>query len=117
MTAPYSTWTWRVGSTEPIEFQLTADGEAVDLSGVTSVEIRLRAGDLAPSVDYDTVTNPTKLAITDATEGKVTFYPGAAEFALVEGHYNAFFWVTDGAGRIASYPTGANFVIRVLEAF
>src|SRR3990170_4253644 len=60
MTAPYSTWTWRVGSTEPIEFQLTADGEAVDLSGVTSVEIRLRAGDLAPSVDYDTVTNPPK---------------------------------------------------------
>ena len=117
MTAPYSTWTWRVGSTEAVEFQLTADGDPVDLAGVTSVEIRLESHDGAPVADYDTVANPTKLAITDAVNGKVTFYPGAAEFALVEGHYNAFFWVTDGAGRVASYPTGANFVIRVIRNF
>jgi len=117
MTAPYSTWTWRVGSTEPIEFQLTADGEVVDLSAVTSVEVRFEAHDGSPLSNYDTVANPTKLAITDAVNGKVTFYPGAAEFALTEGHFNAFFWVTDGAGRIASYPTGANFVIRVIRNF
>jgi len=117
MTAPYSTWTWRVGSTEPIEFQLTADGTAVDLSAVSKVEMRIQAHDGAPLASYDTVANPTKLAITAATTGKVTFYPGAAEFVLTEGHYNLFFWVTDGAGKIVSYPTGANFIIRVIANF
>ena len=116
MAAPYTTWTMRVGSTEPIEFQLTADGVAVNLTGVTSVEIRLERADTGAVTSYLNTVNPTRLAITDAANGKVTYYPLAADHPLAAGHFDVYFWVIDGAGYKISYPTGIDFVIRMIAA-
>ena len=116
MTAPYTTWTWRIGSTEPIEFQLTADGDPADLSAITQVEIRLKPADGSAVIAYNTVTHPARLAVTGAPTGLVTFYPLANELTLAQAACDVFFWVTDGASRIIPYPTGQNFVVRVIAA-
>jgi len=116
MTAPYSTWTVRVTSTEPIEFQLTADGVAVNLTGVTSVEIRLERADTLAVTSYLSTDASPKISVTDAANGKVTFSPGASEWVLAAGHYKVYFWVIDGSSKKISYPTGQNFIIRVIAA-
>ncbi len=122
MTQPYNTWTVRAGSTEPIEFELSGDGVAVSLLGVTLVELRLKNGSTGAVTSFLSTAGSPKVVVTDAANGKVTFYPAAAsgdtqaDLVLSAGHYNAFFWVTDAAGKKISFPTAANFVIRMIAA-
>ena len=117
MSQPYNTWTVRAGTTEPIEFQLTGDGLAVSLDGVTSVEIRLRRADLLTVLSYLNTTNPTRLAITSVPDGKVTYYPLSTDLLLAAGHYDVFFTVIDAASRPIPFPTGTDFKIRIVPTF
>src|SRR3989304_6350691 len=116
MPQPYSTWTVRAGSTEPIEFELSGDGVPVSLDGVTSVEMRLKNGTTGLTTSFLSTAQTPKVVVTDAANGRVTFYPAAAvgqtpaDLVLSAGHYQAFFWVTDAAGGVWSDPSGGTSV-------
>jgi len=117
MPQPYKDWTWREGSSEPIEFQLTADDEPANLTGYQKVEIRIKPEDDNTVLSFDTVSDPTRIVVTDAATGAVTFFPLASgEFELAAAHYELFFWVTDASGKIISFPTDRNFILHVMKA-
>lgn len=115
MAAPYRTWTARDNSTEPIEFQLTRDGVATNLTGITSITLQMKNVATGAWTPYPNTGGSPKLAVTDAANGKVTFSPAAGDLAFSAGSYECFFWVVDGAGKSVSFPTDQNFSIRMID--
>lgn len=109
------------GVTDPVVFTLldidpdTDEGTAVDLSGVTLIDMRIRTRDEGTSFNYDT--DGAYLAITDETEGEVTFYPLGTEFDYDEKWYNAYFMVTDASGKKTRFPSSGVVQIVVVEGF
>ena len=106
-------WTVREGSTEPIVFVLYDGASVYNLTGNQDLEIRL-----VPRAGGSTKTwtkSDSELAITDASNGEVTFYPGADDLAFSDQSYDVYFWVTDSSGYLISFPSNAAFVIQMLD--
>lgn len=92
----------KVGATESLDFQLTADKIPINLAGC-SVEIRLKFDDNT-TVDYNTDRDTDRLKITDVSDGKVRFLPLSTTFSSIDKSADMFFWVTDAAKRITAFP-------------
>lgn len=109
--------------TDPVSFTLLnidpddRDGTAVDLTGVTLVDMRLQSEDETVTFNYDTVNDPSRLAITDAVNGVVGFTPLGTEFDEAEKWYKAFFMVTDASGAVIRFPSEGIFQIEVIKYF
>ena len=87
------------GTTANLDFVLTADGAAVNLTGST-VTLVLS--------DKDGTAIPTTgdVSVVTAAEGKVRYAPDAADLASSTSPYRARFKVTDASSQIAYYPSG-----------
>ena len=112
------------GVTDPIYFTLldidedTRDGRtAVDLTGVTLVDMRIRSEDETQLFNYDTTNDPARLSISDITGGIVKFTPLGTEFDFAEKWYNAFFHVTDASGAVIRFPSEGYFQLETVEYF
>lgn len=116
-----ATYTIREGVTDPVVFELQSldidseDATAVDLTGVTLVDVRFRTKDKSTPINFDD--GGAQVAITDAVNGKVTFTPGAADFDSSEQWYEGFIRVTDAGSNIIDFPSDGHFEWVVLEAF
>jgi len=109
----YTEWTIREGSSEPVVFVLYDGSSVYNLTGATPVEIRLvpRAGGATLSF----TTSDSELAVTDASNGEVTFYPATDTLAYSDQAYDVYFKVTDSSGYIVYFPSNAAFVIQMLD--
>ena len=85
------------GWTEPINYQLLADGVAQNLTGMTVALVGYQnAGKLFPFGG--------SVSVTDAVNGKVVFTPAAADLVAKGSPYNIRWKVTDSLGKIAYFP-------------
>lgn len=108
----------REGTTSVITFQLLSDKAPINLTGVNKVELVLvPQNGTGTAVDYDTTTNPTVLAITAATLGKVTYTPQAADLSFANSPYKCFFWVFTTSTVKYSVPAKEEFIVEVSNDF
>jgi len=87
------------GWTGNIDYQLKADGIAVNLNGLT-VSIVARKQDGAA------ITLTGTLTITDEPTGKVRFAPGATDILAASSPCQVRFKVTDGFSKVTYFPSG-----------
>lgn len=87
------------GWTDDLDFQLTANGVAVNLTGMT-VTLELKGND---DVAVDTAGDVT---VFDAADGKVRYNPDGADLVNAKNPYRAHWKVDDGGGKIAFFPSG-----------
>ena len=109
----YTEWTVREGSTEPIVFILYDGSTVYNLTGNTDVEIRL-----VPRASGETISfskSDSELAVTDASNGEVTFYPAADTLAFSKQAYDVYFTVTDSSGYLVAFPSSAAFVLQMID--
>ena len=88
------------GTTANMDFTLTADGAAVNLTGATVVLV-------LSDKDGTAVTTTGDVVVVTAAEGKVRFAPDAADLDASLSPYRARFKVTDSGGQISYYPNTA----------
>lgn len=90
---------------------LKSDGVAVNLLGATVKFIMKKAGAVEAKVN-------SAATVTDAAGGAVE-YAWVATDTDKEGDYNGEFEVTDGAGKISTFPNGHDgidyFTIEITE--
>jgi hypothetical protein len=91
------------GWTVPLDFQLKDDNVAVNLTGMT---VALVLQDNNGVV----ITPAGTTSIFDAVTGKVRFSPAAADLVASKSPYTARWKVTDGAGKVAFFPSGTDDV-------
>lgn len=116
-----SDYTTREGATEPIVVVLKQKSAAgvisvFNLTGLTEVVLHLKNKDGTAS-SFSTIANPTKLAITNAAAGEVTFTPAASDLTNAGERYKGFFRVTLASGSYADFPNGSEFEIYVRQNF
>ena len=87
------------GTTANMDFVLTADGAAVNLTGATVTLV-------LTDKDGTAVTTTGDVSIVTAADGKVRYAPDAADLVASTSPYRARFKVTDSGGQIAYYPSG-----------
>ena len=107
-------WTIREGSTEPVVFVLYDGDDPYSLTGYTSVQMRLVPRDQGTTLTF--TDTDSELSVTDAANGEVTFYPGAATLDYDDRGYDVYFWVTDGNGYKISFPSSHEFPVKMLSA-
>ena len=87
------------GTTANLDFVLTADGTAVNLTGAT---VTLVLSDK----DGTAISTLGDVSVVTAAEGKVRFAPDAADLSASVSPLRARFKVTDASSQIAYYPSG-----------
>jgi hypothetical protein len=118
-----ASFTLRETITDPIVFTLksvdpdTGVATAVDLTGVTKVELRLKSRDGSENLSFATDDEIPQLEVSDAENGEVTFSPGASDLDASEGQYDGYFKVTDAGGKIISFPSDESFQFVVIKAY
>lgn len=114
------------GVTEPVPIVLlsidrdTGEGSAVDLTGATLVDMRIRSaldGTAVVPFSYDSTADPTRLVLTDLSNGLITFNPLGTEFSFSEGWYECYFIVTDASGFKIRFPNDGVVPIEIVQAF
>ena len=85
------------GTTANMDFTLTADGAAVNLTGATVVLV-------LSDKDGTAVTTTGDVTVVTAADGKVRYQPDAADLDASLSPYRARFKVTDSSSQIAYYP-------------
>lgn len=94
------------GQTAPIDYQLTADGAAFDLTGCTvTLLARTQAG--------ATVTFTGTVALLDEDQGKVRFSPAANDLVESAVQYFVRFRIVRADSKIDFFPTGEREVWHV----
>ena len=87
------------GTTANLDFRLTADGSAVNLTGATvTLVLRDKTG--------TAVTTTGDISVISATGGTVRYAPDATDLVASVSPHRARFKVTDSGGQIAYYPSG-----------
>lgn len=119
-----ATFTIREGITDPITFTLkeidpdTGVASAVDLTGVTKVDLRLRSRDGTDSMNFASTDASPQVAVSATpTDGQVTFTPADGDFNDAYQQYEGYFEVTDASGSLISFPSDENFTLVVIGEF
>lgn len=113
----------REDSTEPFVVQLqkkdpdTKIPSAVDLSAYTKVDMRLQPRHGSnPAKNFDT--DGAQLSVlSPETEGKVEFLPADGDWDHADREYDLHYLVTDGTGKISSYPSTDDALLKVRKAY
>ena len=87
------------GTTANLDFALTADGSAVNLTGAT---VTLVLSDK----DGTAVTTTGDVTVITAASGTVRYAPDSTDLDSTKSPYRARFKVTDSGAQIAYYPSG-----------
>ena len=94
------TYNYVAGTTGPQDFKLLVDGVAADLTGKT-VALILTGRD---GVVVDTVGD---VSVTGVLTGEVRYSPDSTDVPAANTPYTARWAVTDGAGKVVFFPSGA----------
>jgi hypothetical protein len=87
------------GTTANLDFTLTADGAAVNLTGATvTLVLKDKSG--------TEITTTGNVSVVTAASGKVRYAPDAADLGASATPHRARFKVADSGGLIAYYPSG-----------
>ena len=95
------------GTTANLDFTLTADGAAVNLTGAT-VTLVLK------DKDGTEITTTSDVSVVTASEGKVRYAPDSTDLAAAVTPHRARFKVVDSGGLIAYYPSGKADIWTIL---
>lgn len=108
----------REASTAQIPFILIGDNAPIDLNGVTKVEmVRVADNGTGTLTAINTTDDATKLAIIDATRGKVGFTPTSSDLKKANSPYKVFFWVYTGATTKYAVPDSEELIFNVTDDF
>lgn len=102
----------REGTSDPITFQVLSDGVVVNLTGIQKAELKLKDRN-GTITTFATTDVPSKLVISDATNGKLRFDRTTSDFLNSKSPYYAVILITDSAGKISSYPEASDLIIYV----
>lgn len=88
---------------------------AMNLTGFTNPRLILRS--LRTGVQVS-ISGGSKLIISDAPNGIVTWYPTSAEISAEDAEYRAYLLLENSSdsGRDYSFPSNRDFLLRVLPA-
>jgi len=92
-------WSLVEGWTEDVDYTLSIDGTAFNLTGHT---VALQA----KKQDGTVITLTGAVIVTAATTGKVRYNPSAGDILQANGPMLIRWKVTDGGGLIAYFPNG-----------
>ena len=88
------------GTTGPQDFRLLIDGVAADLTGKTVTLI-------LTGRDGTVVDTTNDVSITGVTTGEVRYSPDSTDVPAANTPYTARWAVTDAAGKVVFFPSGA----------
>ena len=113
-------FTMREDQTETITFTLQYGGphggRPRDLTGVNKVALSIiPSGGTGSIATINTTDHSTKIAISAATSGEVTWTPAAGDVLQASSPYLYFFFVYVTASVIEAYPNHKEVYIRVLK--
>lgn len=94
------------GWTGPLDFQLLADGAAINLTGMT-VDLILTAS------DGTSIPTTGDTSVQDAALGKVRYTPDATDLLVASSPVKMRWKVTDGAGAVVYHPSARPATIVV----
>lgn len=98
------------GWTGALPFTLNADGEPVDLTGLTvSIVLKDNVGTLLKNTTQG-------VTVTDSTAGAVSYAPSSSSgdlFVASKTPYKIRFRVTDSTGKVVFFPNGDEDLIVV----
>lgn len=95
------------GWTGALPFTLNADGDPVDLTGLT---VQLWMKDCDETQIHNSSANVTT---TGSTGGEVIFSPSSSQFVAAKTPYKLRFKVTDSTGRYVYFPNEEEDTIEV----
>ena len=108
----------REHTTDPIIMQLLADDSAINLSSVHHVELQMM-NSKNKIYRYSSLDSPVYLAISDASNGKVTFTPpDGTVFLYTVSPYKLYIWVYTSSTVKYSVPeSGEEGRIKIRKEF
>lgn len=101
--------TTRIGSQDPVDFQLFSSEAAIDLTGINYVDL-IRRNDFASTTETfrsnTTVTTTIgSMTITTASTGSIRFVPQTTTaYGASETQYKFYFIINDGSGKDLPVP-------------
>lgn len=107
----------REKTTATIQMTLLNDGEAIDLSSVDHVELRM-VDSLGNTYRYSSADITPAVEVVTATSGIVSFTPPAETvFMYLRQPYNIFWWVFADATTKYSVPSMGYNMIKVFKEY
>ena len=107
----------RENSTDPIDFQLLADDDAIDLTSIDHVEMEMK-DKRGNRYSYSENDSPAYVSVTTASAGKVRFSPPTELIFLATGSpYKGYWKVYTTDSIFYSCPEDKEFTIKVREAY
>lgn len=111
------TFTIREHTTDPIDFQLLADDDPIDLTSINHVEMEMR-DKRGNRYTYSTADIVPYVSITAASTGKVRFSPPTELIFLATGSpYKGYWLVYTTATAHYSVPEDREFTLKIREEY
>jgi len=104
----------REGSTSDLVFQLLADNEAIDLTGVDHVELHMLD---SRGKAYRYSSDGSNLEISVPESGLVAFTPESSTFYAIRSPYKVYVLVYESPSEYYSVPEGEENQIEVRRLF
>ena len=110
-------YTIRERTTDNLDFELLADGDAITLVGTDHIEMHMI--DVSKKTyRYSSDDDDPAITITDEAEGEVRFVPPDANvFLYRKSPYKLYFQIWDTSSEKYSIPEHDRFEIKVLKEF
>lgn len=109
--------TIREHTTSEVIMRLLSNDQPIVLSGVNSVRLDM-IDNLKKVYRYSTSDDPAYLAITDASDGQITFTPpDATIFEYQRQPYKVYAWVFETASKKYSVPEKGHSLINLEKEY
>lgn len=109
--------TLREKSTDNLNFELLADGAAINLTGVDHIELHM-IDSAKKTYRYSTDDSSPAVTITSITGGTLQFIPPSATvFLYRRSPYKLYFQIFDSATQKYSIPEEDRFELKILKEF
>jgi len=110
-------FTYREGTTEPVDIVLYNNDVVADITGYTKISIFLRSAD--GLTQSEAATTDSGITIILANAGQIRLDPTKLTTALTyaKGSYFGYIIVEDSVTKRTSFPSNGNFTIQMLERY
>lgn len=106
--------TTRIGSEDPISFQLLSSETAIDLTGITRVELLMKSTATLSTTTFRTDTSTAGiLSITAASTGMIKFTPLTTTTFGSETSYNFYFNIIDASANTIPVPENLEYKWKI----